>query len=407
MSSANWGIEKIGIYPGQYVMPVADLARERGIPLDEVENNLFSIERSVFAPWEDAVTMAVNAADPVLTEEDRRSIGLLIAATETSVDQEKSLSSWIHDALGLPEDCRNFEIKHACMGVTDGIRMALSWLRTSGRGRKALVVTGDRSLLAFGKPWEPINGGIGAAVLLSSNPAVLHYDSEPAIYSRSITDVIRPTPWLETGNSEESLYAYLETLDGALTRFLQMYPEAQHYGDHFAAHIYHTPFGGMTYRAHRCALQIIHGSISKQDSEEDFRRKVWPAIAYNRRIGTTFGASTLVALSCLLHTTDMVNSGDRLSWFSYGAGSVGEFSSVMVGEDAERNCNAALLQECLDKRTSVSVAEYEAFEREIDAVIGKQTVNFDVSLQPLPQSVKRRYALAGIHDYERQYKWSA
>ena len=174
------GIEKVGIYPGQFSLPVSALAAARGLDAAEIRDELLSLERAVFAPWEDAVTMAVNAADPILSEVDRQSVGLLIAATETSVDREKAMSSWIHDALGLPDDCRNFEIKHACMGMQDGIRMALAWLQANPHERKALVVSADRSLIALREPWEPVNGGAGAAVLLSRNPAVLQYENEPA-----------------------------------------------------------------------------------------------------------------------------------------------------------------------------------------------------------------------------------
>ena len=399
------GIEKIGVYPGQFCLSIAELADARGFSRDEITKDLLSVERSVYAPWEDVVTMAVNAADRILSEQDRQSIGLLIAATETSIDQEKAMSSWIHEALGLPEDCRNFEIKHACTGMTDGIRMALAWLQTSGQDRKALVVTADRSLIALGEPWEPVNGGAGAAVLLSSTADVLQYEGITAIYTRSITDVIRPTPWLETGNSQESLYAYLEALDGALNRYLEMTPAAKQYDSYFKAHLYHTPFAGMAYRAHRTALQIVHDSVSKQEARADFEKRVLPAIEYNRRIGASYGASTMIALTCLLHTTDMVDSGDRLSWFSYGAGSSGEFFAVVVGNNAIKNCYGDLLEQSLDNRQPVDVSQYEAFERGINDAIGKQDIVFDPDLPALPSLCNRQYVLTGIDTYERKYQW--
>jgi 3-hydroxy-3-methylglutaryl CoA synthase len=402
----KFGIEKLSIYPGQYYLNISDLAVARGLSAEKLESELLVQERSVFPAWEDAVTMAVNAADPMLNEEDRQSIGLLITATETSIDQEKTLSSWIHDALDLPDDCRNFEIKHACMGSTDAIRMALAWLETQGRrGQKALVISSDRSLIALDNPWESINGGAAAAILLSDEPKVLRYEGESGIYTQNITDVIRPTPKLETGNSQESLFGYLEALDGSLTQYLKLTPNAQDFNNYFAAHIYHTPFAGMTYRAHRCVLQNLEGSVSKEKSWSQFEEKILPALKYNRLVGTSFGASTFIVLTCMIYHSALVNKGDRISFYSYGAGSCGEFYSAVVGEDAVANIHGEALEAALNGRKRLSVAEYEAFERNIDSCIGIQNITHELDAAEVCVTRNKVYALSSIDNYVRTYQW--
>ena len=119
-------------------------------------------------PFEDVVTLAVNAAMPMLTAADREAIRLLIVATESSPDQEKPVSSWVHHFLGLRSDCRNFEVKHACYGATGALQVAIGWLMSAADpGAKALIINADHALIGLDGPQEPVlgAGGPGAARL--------------------------------------------------------------------------------------------------------------------------------------------------------------------------------------------------------------------------------------------------
>src|SRR5262249_21718047 len=146
------GIEKLSVYPSSGALPIPALCAARGIDPEHARREWFVDERSVAPPWEDAVTLAVNSARTLLTPSDQAAIGLLIVGTETSVDQEKPVSSWVHQYLGLPSDCRNFEVKHACYGATAGLQMAIAWLASGLAGdRKALLISSDLSLRALGE----------------------------------------------------------------------------------------------------------------------------------------------------------------------------------------------------------------------------------------------------------------
>jgi 3-hydroxy-3-methylglutaryl CoA synthase len=102
------GIEKLGIYPASLYLDLGDLCRARGMDAERTLSDLMIQERGLNPPWEDAVTMGVNAAAPALTAQERAAVGLLLVGTESSVDQEKPVSSWIHHFLGLPDDCLNW-----------------------------------------------------------------------------------------------------------------------------------------------------------------------------------------------------------------------------------------------------------------------------------------------------------
>ena len=211
------GIEKIGFYPCTLSLDIGDLCRARGLDADNFCRRLYCNERSVVGPFEDVVTLAVNAADPLLTPPDREAIGLVIVATESGVDQEKPVSSWVHRFLGLRSDCRNFEVKHACYGGTAAMQMAVAWLAAAPEPkRKALVISADHALIGLRGVQEPVLGAGAAAVLLSTEPALLAYDAGwSGVYAHEVADIFRPAPGIETGDADESLTSYLDATEEA------------------------------------------------------------------------------------------------------------------------------------------------------------------------------------------------
>ena len=140
------GIEKIGVYCGRMRLAIEALIRARGLDEERYLSEYLLQERSVFAPFEDAVTMAANAAEIILADADRRSIALLLVATESAVDFGKPISSWVQRLCGLPSAIRNLEVKHACYGLTGAIRLAEAFLaHHPDPAVTALVIGADAS----------------------------------------------------------------------------------------------------------------------------------------------------------------------------------------------------------------------------------------------------------------------
>ncbi len=360
------GIERLYVYPTTAALKLGDLCAAREIDGEMVQNDLMVDWRGVNPPWEDAVTMAVNAAKPMLQGNDLDEIGLLVVGSETGVDQEKPISSWVHRYLDLGPHCRNFEVKHACYGTTGALQMALAWLSSGLAGdRKALVINSDQSLLSIGAPWEPVTGAGSVAMLLSNTPRLVAYDpANCGLYSAEITDVMRPTPRLETGNSESSLFSYLEALEGAFEHYVAQVPEAQEPG-YFDWNVYHMPFPGMALRAHRARLNL-YGRVRRSEAKEDFECRAEPSIRYARQMGGVYGASTFVGLLGLAGGNIQAKAGDRLGIFAYGAGSCAEYYSATWLAEADAVAVEADLQKLLDGRRRLTVEEYETAERERD-----------------------------------------
>ena len=394
------GIERFDAYPATLRLDLVDLCDHRGID----DSRLMTRARSVNPSWEDPVTMAVNAARLVVDDANRAQIGLLIVATETGVDLEKSISTWVHRYLALPSTTRNFEIKHACYGATAAIQMALAWLRTpAGRGQKALVVTTDQSLIAIGKPWEPICGAGATATLLSDDPALAFEPDKAGVFASEITDVIRPNLSIETGNSDASMFSYLEALEGAYDAYRAVAGDVS-LADSFDWHTYHMPFPGLALTAHR-ALRGIDGQTSRAESTRDYQQRVEPGTRYASEVGGVYSGSWVLGLMSLCDHAQP-ESGQRVSVFSYGSGSCAEFFGVQV-QTATSNRRVGQL---IDQRYEIGRETYERLERERAQTAG--TAEFAPSVVGLEDAYERLYAGRGrlvldrVESYFRTYRWS-
>ncbi len=405
------GIEKIGVYPCSLSLRVADLCEARQRDASEICGPMMLEERSLNPLWEDPVTMAVNAANSILTDEDRARIELLVVATESGVDFEKSMSTWVHRYTGINPNCRNIEVKHACYGGTAGLQLASCWLASAAPpGAKALIVTTDQSRAHFGKPWEFILGAGASAVVVSREPKLLELEPGRAGYWTSeISDLTRPTSTVETGNSETSLVSYLEALEGAFQHFVARVPEAACYDRYFQRHVYHMPFGGMAWRAHKTLLRT-GGPVGPRDAWANFERKGLAAVRYTQRMGTTYSSSTFIGLLGLIDGTAGLAAGERISVFSYGSGCCAEFYSARIGADAAPTSALARAEAQLDARRRVTIAEYEAIERQRTAWV--ESGDYDVPRDTPDGWYDRFYrgrrllVFTGMAEYYRQYAWS-
>jgi hydroxymethylglutaryl-CoA synthase len=411
MTPVPVGLEKIGVYPCALSLDIAALCDARGLDAENFCDRLFCRERSVMGPFEDVVTLAVNAAAPVLNDEDRAAIQLLIVATESSPDQEKPVSSWVHRYLGLRSDCRNFEVKHACYGATGAVQMALSWLACQpDAGAKALVVSADHALIGLEGPQEPVLGAGGVALLVSRTPRLVAYDvGWNGVHAHEIADIFRPAPGFETGDADDSLLSYLDGVEHTYDAYRARVGQPIDFDRFFAANVYHVPFGGLAQRAHlRLARREL--GLSKTDAEAHWTRKSKASLTFNQRMGGVYGAATFVALAGLIDRSPTLGAGDRVGIYAYGSGSCAEFYSATVGDEARDVVAEAAIDAQLDARRPLSMHEYEACERAVHAAICARDYAAPFDLVPgLYESHyegRDRLVFRGTRQHYREYAWS-
>src|SRR5215813_10773603 len=109
------GIEALNVYCGLAYIPVRAIFEGRGLDLSRL-GNLMMQKRSIAFPFEDPITNAVNAARPIidgLDPEEKDRIEIVITSSESGIDYSKSITSYVHEYLGLSRNCRIIEVKQA------------------------------------------------------------------------------------------------------------------------------------------------------------------------------------------------------------------------------------------------------------------------------------------------------
>lgn len=417
-SNGSVGIDKIRVWPCMLALDMAELVEARGGKVSEVVGDMMIDQRSLNPAWEDPVTMAVNAARPLLGDGDRARIKLLLVATESGPDQEKPLSTWIQRYLDLPDDCRNLEVKHACYGGTGSVQLAATWLLSQPEGTRALVITTDQSRQHFHRPYEFVMGAGACAMVVSRDPGFLALElGLSGVFTHEVSDLFRPTSRVEAGHAETSLLSYLDAVDITFERYLDAVERARatrisslpELVAWLPRQVYHAPFGGITERAHRAALRVFD-DFSAEATAADFGARIAPTLRYNRRMGGTYASSVFVSLLGAVDAAGGDVAGQRVGIYSYGSGSCAEFYSGVFGPDASDRAAAAGLGAALDARRRVDVREYEEAERErscwVDASDYRVSRDGHDGLYARAYEGRGLLTFGGAKDHMRQYAWS-
>lgn len=407
------GIERVGAYLGRASLSISDLFAARGLELSRIEN-LMMVEKSVSLPCEDAITNAVNAAQPLLigmSESERNSIKLLIVATESGVDFGKSISTYVHHYLKLNRDCRLFEIKQACYGGTAALQMAANTIRAAHNDEaRALVIAADDARPASRMTYaEPSQGTGAVAMIIGKKPSVLTLDPEASGFcSFEVMDTCRPTGDIETGDTDLSLFSYLDCLSASFDSYCANVAGVE-LGTTFRFLAFHTPFAGMVKGAHRKLLRE-HTGYDRFEIDLDFTRRVAPSIRYASRVGNIYSASLFLALCSLIDFAE-VSGPARVGLFSYGSGCSSEFFSGVLSEESKTTVASLQLERALRDRVCLSV---EAYDRLLDL---KRELAFGTKDRKLDRSQYAEFArdnskqrafltLSRIENYHRVYDWS-
>jgi len=412
------GIDKIAVNPCTLALDMRSLVEARGADPDEVCGDMMIDERSLNPPWEDPVTLAVNACRDLLTDDERERVGLLLVGSESGPDQEKALSSWIRRYAGLGDHCRNLEVKHACYAGTGALHLAAHWLLGQPDDALALVVTTDESRQHFHRPWEFVMGAGAVAMLISRDPRFLSLELDlGGVYAYEVSDLTRPTSRVEAGHSETSLLSYLDAVDLTFQRYIGQVADRrdteigslEQLRAWMPYQVYHAPFGGITARAHR-ALHRALGELDSGACRAEFVSLIEPTLRHNRRMGGTYAASVYISLLGAIDAFGHSVLGERVGVYSYGSGSCAEFFGGVFGEGAVGEAGRADLDRLLSERRGISVREYEEAERERTAFV--DAGDFRTSLDGHDGWYADRYrgrgllTYRGARDYERLYEWS-
>lgn len=403
------GIDDINIYASTLVIENSALAAARGIGKKDLQN-LGILCRSVLPTYEDPVTLAVNAAKPIVDAADPEDFELLIVATETNTDSAKPLSSYVHRYLGLGAWCRNFDTKHACYAGTAALQMATAWVRSGvARGKKALVIATDIARPHFNEQGELATGSGSVAMSIATEPRVFEIEPYSGYASEEVYDSCRPTPIYEWVDRLISLGSYLDRFEMAWEKYRQVVGPVS-VEEHFDYMSFHTPLISLVKQAYQLISERDRDDVTRDEIAANFERMVRPSLHYNQFLGNTYSGSVYAGLAGILKTVAPFDRRPRVGCCSYGSGACAEIFSGLIGPAAYEIVAAKRIDERLAARRRLSVAEYEAAVLAIERSFLTPEFNPDWKT-PLGHfeeayAGKNLLVLEGVRNYHRAYQWS-
>ncbi|NYA74725.1 hydroxymethylglutaryl-CoA synthase, partial [Lactobacillus salivarius] len=381
------GIDKINFFTSNLYVDMTELAIARNEDPNKYLIGIGQSKMAVIPPTQDIVTMGANAAESMLTNEDKESIDLVIVGTESGIDNSKSAAAYIADLLGLRDDIRTFEIKQACYGATAALQMAKAQVALNPDS-KALIIGADIAKYGLNTPGEVTQGGGAVAMLVSANPKLLSFEGGSTYLSRNIMDFWRPLGHSEAlVDGKYSSNVYLDFFNNVYSNYKD---KTGFTIDNFEALLFHLPYTKMGLKALREAQKDADAKVSAKLTHrfEDSR-------LYNRQVGNLYTGSLYLSLLSLLENNDDLKSGDRLGLFSYGSGAQGEFFAMLLRNDY-RKYLMNTTNEFLQKRTRISVEEYEKIY--LKSLHYENNSELDLDMDDA------QFVLTGIKENQRQYK---
>lgn len=381
----NVGIDKISFFVPPYYIDMTELAQVRNVDPGKYLIGIGQSEMAIGPSSQDIVTYAANAANKILTDEDKKAIDLVIVGTESSFDESKASAVILHRLLGIQDFARSFEIKEACYGATAGLEAAKNHISRHPES-KALVIAADIARYGLNNGGEPTQGAGAVAMLISSQPKILALSDDTINLTQDIYDFWRPTghayPLVDGPLSNET---YINSFNKVYNRYSKEYQES--FGD-FAALAFHIPYTKMGKKA----LQSVLPQASEQDATRLLERYD-ESITYSRRVGNLYTGSLYLGLISLLENSTALKAGDKLGLFSYGSGAVSQFFTGILQSGYEKHLLKDYHQALLLQRTKLTISDYEKMFNEY--VDYNKTTTFNDELP---------FSIAKIEDNIRFYR---
>ena len=379
------GIDALSFHvPGQH-LPLSTLAEARGVDPAKYRDGIGQHDMSVPSFDEDIITMAAEAALPVLEGVDLESLDSVILATESGVDQSKAGAVYIHRLLNLPPRCKAFEVKQACCSSTAALQMALATVELRPE-RRILVIASDIARYGLNSPGEPTQGAGAVAMLISARPRLIAMDPESGSYTKDVMDFWRPNYMDEAMvDGKYSIKIYLDSLKHALAEYQRQSGRGI---DDFFRFCYHLPFTRMADKAHKHVMKQFDAELDPAQLEA--------GLDYGRRVGNCYTASLYLSLLSLLENDPADLSGQRVGLFSYGSGSMGTFFSGVIQSDYRRHLHCELHHRMLADRIPLDMNRYEelyCFELPQNG-----------ERHPTPHMKTGRFRWAGVDGHRRIYE---
>lgn len=365
-STQDFGITAIGLAIPSYGLPLHELAHLRDIEPHKYTDGLGCEIMAICKPGENVVTLACKAARRALAnwQGNPSDIGLIVVATESSIDMSRPLSSWVMEDLGLKGAIRSYEVKHACYGGTVALRQALEWkLSGNSKNKVALVIAVDVALYAANHSGEPTQGA-GAVAMIVDAPTIASVSPTSYYWSESQYDFWRPVgKKFPEVNGRLSLVCYINAV---LQCFAQLAPqqELQNYLNEYSLICCHVPFPKMV---HKAILKLGDYCGMPSDAiDKLYNDRVFATMTWNQKIGNSYTASLWFAVAYAL---TKVERNEQIAAFSYGSGFGSELLSINCTVNQSSANWVTEFKQDLAQRTLIDATQYLELRKEHELII--------------------------------------
>ncbi|KAI3433351.1 hypothetical protein D9Q98_003169 [Chlorella vulgaris] len=392
-------------FPSTYVRQ-EELERHDGVPSGKYTVGLGQQGVAFVGDREDPVSMGLTVMRRLLERHNVSplEIGRLEAGTESSVDNSKSIKTYL---MVLLEEAGNTDVEgvdcvQACYGGTAAVQNAVNWVESRGwDGRYAVVVMSDVSVYPAG-PARPTSGAGAVALLIGPDAPLAFERGMSATHMAHAYDFYKPSGLYPAVDGPLSVYCYLQTLDLLYSRYTAKWErrngrpfrlaDADHALFHapynklvqkaFARLMYHdiTRHGEVPESLASCAdCDLRDGSHPRQAAQMPgdlekalvahafpaYDAKVRPSTCVARQCGNMYTASIWSGISQLIETTGAALEGRRVLLYSYGSGISATMLSLVGRPTTNPRFSLARLQAMSDlsmrlaRRLPKSPADFE------------------------------------------------
>jgi hydroxymethylglutaryl-CoA synthase len=367
------GIDQINYYVPKHYLDMKDLATARKVDYDKYKIGIGQLKMALIAPFEDIVTMALEASVDIV-KGNIDDIDMLLFASESGIDFSKSAGNYVHHLLALKPNVRILELKQACYALTGALHLACDYVANHPT-KKALVISSDVAWYGFDTPGETTQGAGAIAMIVSANPKIAVVN-KGQFATEDLPDFYRPsyaeTPIVDGKLSIRCYNKLLKQVDPAID-----YPYT----------CFHLPFANMANKAN----QVLQKPMAENKLE------LLKVISKN--VGNIYNGSLYLSLLSILLYGHEDLSGQTIGMFSYGSGAIAEYFSLTMTDQYQRHLQIDEMKAKLENREKV---DFETYEQFMNLFVEKEKTSH---YQPSDRYLKNhRFIIDQIINGHRLYK---
>lgn len=409
------GIDAIAFDVAKIHLPIHTLAKARNIEPEKLEKGLGLLKMTVPDTHQDTVVFGANALTKLILDHDINvnEIARIYVGTESAIDGSKPISSFLIELMeqkfgeNTLAECDAVDFTFACIGGVDALQNCIDFVKLNPT-KKAIVVTTDFAKYDLNSSGEYTQGAGALALLITSNPRIIAFDTDWAISTKGVFDFFKPyrtilketitgnksnEPWFENLEAEIEIHkdqpvfdgqysnqCYMDRTKAAYFSFKKLKNTSETVYETWKSIVMHLPyaFQGRRMLSEIYALdnstKIITGDedvityqnklkeVSKSYAYKEFvNEKLMPAEIASSLIGNLYTGSIFMGLlSTLSHFYNTKNEiiATKFGFLAYGSGSKAKVFEGTIQPNWKTALNEVLLFETLDKSFEIDLETY-------------------------------------------------